>query len=84
MHLYTTNHREKKLIPRVDGHGKGKVASKKRVEYYTHSMPTANSWTRDNTTNNFLGNGGTELNTTSALYDLQYRNYDAVVVLQKV
>ncbi|MBN8650333.1 MAG: hypothetical protein J0L67_02835 [Cytophagales bacterium] len=40
-------------------------------------MQTANSWTRENTVgNNFLGNGGTELNTTSNLYDLEYRNYD--------
>ncbi len=40
----------------------------------------ANSWTRENITgNNFLGNGGTELNTTSNLYDLQFRNYDPVL-----
>ncbi len=45
-------------------------------EYYPFGLQTANSWTRDNTINNFLANGGTELNTTSALYDLQYRNYD--------
>jgi len=43
-------------------------------------MQTANSWTRENTTgNNFLGNGGTELNTTSNLYDLAYRNYDPIL-----
>jgi RHS repeat-associated protein len=29
--------------------------------------------------NNFLGNGGTELNTTSNLYDLDYRNYDPIL-----
>lgn len=46
-------------------------------EYYPYGMQTANSWTRDNTTgNNFLANGGTELNTTSQLYDLDFRNYD--------
>ena len=34
----------------------------------------------DNTTgNNFLGNGGTELNTTSQVYDLQFRNYDPIL-----
>jgi RHS repeat-associated protein len=49
-------------------------------EYYPFGLQTASSWTRDNTvTNNFLANGGTELNTTSALYDLQYRNYDAAL-----
>src|SRR5258706_7377220 len=49
-------------------------------EYYPFGLQTANSWTRDNTvTNNFLANGGTELNTVSALYDLQYRNYDAAL-----
>jgi RHS repeat-associated protein len=49
-------------------------------EYYPFGMQTANSWTRENTTgNNFLANGGTELNTTSNLYDLAYRNYDPVL-----
>ncbi|MFM8911937.1 MAG: RHS repeat-associated core domain-containing protein, partial [Flammeovirgaceae bacterium] len=46
-------------------------------EYYPFGMQTASSWTRENVTgNNFLGNGGTELNTTSNLYDLDFRNYD--------
>lgn len=49
-------------------------------EYYPFGLQTANSWTRENTTgNNFLGNGGTELNQTSQLYDLDYRNYDPVL-----
>jgi RHS repeat-associated protein len=49
-------------------------------EYYPFNMSTANSWTRENATgNNFLGNGGTELNTTSNLYDLDYRNYDPIL-----
>jgi hypothetical protein len=39
-------------------------------EYYPFQNPTQNSWTRVNAVkNNFLGNGGTELNTTSNLYD---------------
>jgi len=56
--------------------------AKRRRQYYPFApiasgMQTANSWTRDTATkNNFLGNGGTELNTTSQLYDLEYRNYD--------
>lgn len=46
-------------------------------EYYPFGMQTASSWTRENATgNNFLANGGTELNTTSQLYDLDFRNYD--------
>jgi len=49
-------------------------------EYYPFGLQTANSWTRENNTgNNFLGNGGTELNTTSNLYDLHYRNYDPIL-----
>ncbi|MBX2900804.1 MAG: hypothetical protein KF775_14215 [Cyclobacteriaceae bacterium] len=49
-------------------------------EYYPFGLQTANSWTRENSTvNNFLANGGTELNTTSNLYDLEYRNYDPVL-----
>ena len=47
---------------------------------FSFGLQTANSWTRDNTaTNNFLGNGGTELNPTSALYDLEFRNYDPIL-----
>jgi len=46
-------------------------------EYYPFGLQTANSWTRENTTgNSFLANGGTELNSTSSLYDLFFRNYD--------
>lgn len=49
-------------------------------EYYPFGLQTANSWTRENTTgNSFLANGGTELNATSNLYDLDYRNYDPVL-----
>ncbi len=49
-------------------------------EYYPFQNPTQNSWTRVNSTkNNFLGNGGTELNTNSQLYDLEYRNYDPIL-----
>jgi RHS repeat-associated protein len=41
---------------------------------------TANSWTRENVTgNNFLANGATELNATTGLYDLDFRNYDPVL-----
>ncbi|MBS1490878.1 MAG: hypothetical protein JSS93_10150, partial [Bacteroidetes bacterium] len=40
---------------------------------------TQNSWTRDNTRNNFLYNEGSELNTTTGLYDLPFRNYDAAL-----
>jgi RHS repeat-associated protein len=59
-------------------HTKGNVIQYN--EYYPFGMQTANSWTRENTTaNNFLANGGTELNTTSNLYDLAYRNYDPVL-----
>jgi RHS repeat-associated protein len=49
-------------------------------EYYPFGLTTANSWTRENTTGNqFLANGGTELNATSNLYDLEYRQYDPVL-----
>ncbi|MFM9839314.1 MAG: hypothetical protein ACKVOQ_13685 [Cyclobacteriaceae bacterium] len=49
-------------------------------EYYAFQSPTANSWTRENATgNNYLANGGTELNATTNLYDLDYRNFDPVL-----
>ncbi|MFO0507730.1 MAG: RHS repeat-associated core domain-containing protein, partial [bacterium] len=49
-------------------------------EYYPFNLNTSNSWTRENATaNNFLANGGTELNTTTGVYDLDYRNYDPIL-----
>ena len=45
-------------------------------EYYPFGLQTANSWTRENNSNNFLYNEGTELNSTTGMYDLFYRNYD--------
>jgi len=48
-------------------------------EYYPFGLQTANSWTRDNTTNNFLYDAGNELNSTSGFYDLPFRNYDAAL-----
>ncbi len=49
-------------------------------EYYPYGMQTANTWTREsNVDNNFLYNGGTELNRTTQVYDLYYRNYDPVL-----
>jgi RHS repeat-associated protein len=46
-------------------------------EYYPFGLATNNSWTRDNNSNNFLYNAGSEVNTTSGFYDLPFRNYDA-------
>jgi RHS repeat-associated protein len=48
-------------------------------EYYPFGLQTASSWTRDNTTNNFLYDAGNELNATSGFYDLPLRNYDAAL-----
>ncbi len=49
-------------------------------EYYPFGMQTANSWTREAVTgNNYLANGGTELNSTTQVYDLNFRNYDPVL-----
>lgn len=49
-------------------------------EYYPFGYQTTNSWTKTGTVaNNFLANGGTELNTTSSLYDLDFRNYDPIL-----
>jgi RHS repeat-associated protein len=43
-------------------------------------MLAAGSWTRENATGNqFLYNGGTELNGTTGVYDLFFRNYDPVL-----
>jgi RHS repeat-associated protein len=69
---------------------KPRLLSGRRQEYYPFACPperkrrrglqTANSWTRENVTgNNFLANGGTELNPTTSLYDLDYRHYDPIL-----
>jgi RHS repeat-associated protein len=49
-------------------------------EYYPYGLQAQTSWTREsNVANNFLYNGGTELNKTTQVYDLYYRNYDPVL-----
>lgn len=45
-------------------------------EYYPFGLQTANSWTRDNSTNNFLYNAGSELNKTTSNYEMFFRDYD--------
>ncbi len=48
-------------------------------EYYPFGLQASTSWTRDNSTNNFLYNEGSELNASSGWYDLPFRNYDPVL-----
>ncbi|MBS1491346.1 MAG: RHS repeat-associated core domain-containing protein [Bacteroidetes bacterium] len=45
-------------------------------EYYPFGLLTQNSWTRDNTSNSFLYDGGNELNTTTGIYETMFRGYD--------
>jgi RHS repeat-associated protein len=46
-------------------------------EYYPFGLQASTSWTRANSSNRFLYNSGSELNSTSGWYDLPFRNYDA-------
>jgi len=48
-------------------------------EYYPFGLQTNASWARDNATNNFLYNQGSELNASSGWYDLPFRNYDPML-----
>lgn len=48
-------------------------------EYYPFGLQTANSWTRENNSNNFLYNQGSELNKTSGRYETMFRNYDPAI-----
>ena len=48
-------------------------------EYYPFGLQTANSWTRENASNNYLYNGGSELNTNSGWYETFFRGYDAAL-----
>jgi RHS repeat-associated protein len=48
-------------------------------EYYPYGLQTAGSWTRENNSNNFLYNQGSELNPESGWYETAFRNYDPVL-----
>jgi len=45
-------------------------------EYYPYGLQTSTSWTRNNSSNNFLYNDGSELNQTSGWYETAFRGYD--------
>jgi RHS repeat-associated protein len=48
-------------------------------EYYPFGLSTANSWTREGSSNNFLYNDGNELNLSSEWYEMFYRGYDPAI-----
>jgi RHS repeat-associated protein len=48
-------------------------------EYYPFGLSTSASWTRENNSNNYLYNAGSEMNASSGWYDLPFRNYDAAL-----
>lgn len=48
-------------------------------EYYPFGLQTANSWTRENASNQYLYNGGNELNENSGWYETFFREYDAAI-----
>ena len=48
-------------------------------EYYPFGLQTSNSWTRENSSNDFLYNGGSELNGTTTWYETFFRGYDPVL-----
>jgi RHS repeat-associated protein len=48
-------------------------------EYYPFGLSTSASWTRENNSNNYLYNAGSEINASSGWYDLPFRNYDAAL-----
>lgn len=48
-------------------------------EYYPFGLQTSNSWTRENSSNDFLYNSGNELNETSGWYETFFRGYDAAL-----
>src|SRR5690606_21089887 len=48
-------------------------------EYYPFGLQTSNSWTRENSSNDFLYNGGSELNGTTTWYETFFRGYGPVL-----
>ena len=48
-------------------------------EYYPFGLQTNSSWTRENTSNNYLYNSANELNTSSGWYETFFRGYDPAI-----
>jgi RHS repeat-associated protein len=48
-------------------------------EYYPFGEATENSWTRENTSNNYLYNAGSERNATTGNYEMFFREYDPLL-----
>ncbi len=48
-------------------------------EYYPFGLQTATSWTRDNNTNSFMYNAGSELNKDNGWYETFFRGYDPAI-----
>ncbi|MBX2966551.1 MAG: hypothetical protein KF845_10425 [Cyclobacteriaceae bacterium] len=48
-------------------------------EYYPFGLQSNTSWTRENHSNNYLYNEGSELNSTTGWYEMFYRGYDAAL-----
>jgi len=48
----------------------------RRQEYYPFGLQAGTSWTRESSSNNFLYNGGNELNSSSGWYETFFRGYD--------
>ncbi|MFN7611606.1 MAG: RHS repeat-associated core domain-containing protein, partial [bacterium] len=48
-------------------------------EYYPFGLQTANSWTRDSTSNVYLYNAGSEFNSATGNYEMAFREYDPAI-----
>jgi RHS repeat-associated protein len=48
-------------------------------EYYPFGLQTANSWTRDSTSNVYLYNASSELNKVTQNYEMAFREYDPIL-----
>jgi len=48
-------------------------------EYYPFGLQAGTSWTRESSSNNFLYNGGNELNSSSGWYETFFRGYDPAI-----
>jgi len=48
-------------------------------EYYPFGLQAGTSWTRDGSSNNFLYNGGNEMNASSGWYETFFRGYDPAI-----
>jgi len=72
-------YQEKEELIFFQGLWKKSDGPEKSYKYYPFGLQTSTSWTREETKNDYLYNAGSELNSTTGVYETFFRGYDATV-----